>query len=252
MKTLTITNQKGGVGKSTTAAAIGQALTAHGKKVLFVDLDAQGNLSYTVQATGAAPTVYEVLTGAATADEAIQTVGQQDIIPSSRNLAGADKILTDTGKEYALSEALTAVQSRYDYCIIDTPPALGILTVNALVAATDVIIPAQADIFSLQAIQALCGTISTVKKYCNRELNIAGIVITRYSGRAVLPREIAESIGNAAEQIGTKLFDTRIRECIALKEAQVVRQGIFDYAPKSNAAADYMALTKEIIEEIGK
>lgn len=245
----TVINQKGGVGKSTTAAALGAGLTLRGYRVLHIDLDAQGNLTFCMGAGAAALSSLEILTGTATAQEAIRHTAQGDIIPASPALAGADALITATGKEYRLREALEPLHDLYDYIVIDTPPALGILTVNALTACTGAIIPSQADVFSLQGIAMLGQTISTVRKYCNRDLKVKGIVLTRYNSRAVLSRDMADLIDQTAQQLQTRLYHTKIRECTALKEAQAVQDNIFAYAPKSNAAADYRDLVAEIIEE---
>ena len=243
-----IINQKGGVGKSTTAHAIGAGLSLKGYKVLFIDLDAQSNLSYTLGAVNKKISSLDILTCVSTAEQAIQTTEQGNIIPASTSLAGADAIITTTGKEYRLKEAIAPLKNRFDYIIIDTPPALGILTINALTACTGVIIPAQADIYSLQGISQLQGTIQAVRQYCNHDLKVKGIVLTRYSNRSILSREVAEMIEDTAHRLNTKLYKTAIRECIAIKESQVNQQNIFAYAPKSNASADYEALINEIIE----
>ena len=249
MKTIAIINQKGGVGKSTTALAIGAGLARAGRTVLYIDLDAQGNLSYTLGADTQGYNAMGVLQQPERVKEEIQRTAQGDIIASSPALAGADAIITQTGKEYRLKEALENVSDAYDYCIIDTPPALGILTVNALTACAGAIIPAQADIYSLQGISQLNGTIQTVKKYCNPGLAIRGIVLTRYNGRSIIRREVAEMLEQTANDLNTKLYKAKIRECTALVEAQATQQNIFDYAPKSNATADYNALVAEILEE---
>ena len=131
--------------------------------------------------------------------------------------------------------------------MIDTPPALGILTINALTACHSVIIPAQADIYSLQGIDQLSDTMQPVKKYCNPSLNISGILLTRYSSRAVLSREVAEIAEQLAARLKTKVFKTAIRENISVKEAQINQQSIFDYAKNSNAAKDYTAFIDELI-----
>jgi chromosome partitioning protein len=149
---IAVINQKGGVGKSTTALAIGQGLFLKGYKVLFIDLDAQGNLSYSVDIALNSKSILDVLTGKADVKEVIQHTEAGDILPSDLLLSGADLLLTEMGKEYKLKEAIEPLKEVYDYIIIDTPPALGILTVNALTACTGVIIPAQADIYSLQGI----------------------------------------------------------------------------------------------------
>ena len=246
-KAIAVINQKGGVGKSTTALAIGAGLSLKGYSVLFIDLDAQGNLSYTLGADTKGYNAMGVLERPETAKEEIQHTPQGDIIASSPKLAGADKLLEETGKEYRLKEALESLQGAYDYIIVDTPPALGILTINALTACTGAIIPAQADIYSLQGIGQLNSTIETVKKYCNPSLSIMGIVITRFNGRSIIRREVAEMLERTADQLHTKLYSSKIRECTALVEAQATKQNIYSYAPRSNATADYKALVDEII-----
>ena len=247
-KAIAVINQKGGVGKSTTALAIGAGLSLKGYSVLFIDLDAQGNLSYTLGADTKGYNAMGVLERPETAKEEIQHTPQGDIIASSPKLAGADKLLEETGKEYRLKEALESLQGAYDYIIVDTPPALGILTINALTACTGAIIPAQADIYSLQGIGQLNSTIETVKKYCNPSLSIMGIVITRFNVRSIIRREVAEMLEHTADQLHTKLFSSKIRECTALVEAQATKQNIYSYAPRSNATADYKALVDEIIK----
>jgi chromosome partitioning protein len=251
MKTITIISQKGGVGKSTTAHAFGAWLTLRGRRVLFVELDAQGNLTLAGGADAGGLASLDGISLAKTAREAARPVGpgRGNLIPGSPGLAGADMAITATGKEYRLREALEAVKGDYDYCIVDTPPALGILTVNALTACQEAIIPAQADIFSLQGIAHLHGTIEAVRQYCNPGLAVKGIVLTRHNPRAVISRDVADLIEQTAGQLGTRLYKVAIRECLALKEAQVQRQDIFTYAPKSNAAADYAAFGAETLGE---
>ena len=249
MKTIAIVNRKGGVGKTATAQALGAGLMKKGYHVLFVDLDSQTNLSYALDASGD-PSALEVLTGEATATDAIRHTEQGDIIPGSDTLAGADAIIKDTGKEYRLKEALEGLE--YDYAIIDTPAQLGTLTINALTAAGGVIIPVQADIYSLQGIGQLNQAITAVKKYCNRDLVIMGILITRYNARAVISRDMQSNLEEVAGQLHTKLYKTPVRECISIKEAQARQQDIFTYAPRSNAAQDYTAFINEFLQEGGK
>lgn len=245
---IAITNQKGGVGKSTTAQALGAGYRQAGFKVLFVDLDAQGNLSYTLGGKAGGYTILEVLSKHVKADQAIQHTPGGDLIGSSPSLSGADMLLEQTGKEYRLKEALQPIQDRYDYIILDTPPALGILTVSALTACTWAIIPAQADTYSLQGIGQLYSTIKAVRQYCNPSLIVKGILLTRHSSRTILSRDMAELMEKAASEIGTTLLKTTIRQNVAVKEAQAYRQDIFTYAPKSNAAIDYSELIKELEE----
>ena len=248
-KIVTVTNQKGGTGKSTTAGALAAGLSLRGYKTLAVDLDAQGNLTYTFGADNTGATVLEVLTGDATAAEAIKHTQSCDVLPANKALAGADAYIKETGKEYRLKEALENVADQYDYIIIDTPPALGILTVNALTACQSVIIPSQADIYSIQGIEQLSETMKPVKKYCNPGLEIEGILLTRYSARSVLSREVADMLEELAAKLGTKLFKTKIREAIAVKEAQISQQSLFEYSPKAKPTEDYNALIDELVGE---
>lgn len=254
MKTIAIaiTNQKGGVGKSSSAAAIGKAFSLYGKKVLLIDLDPQGNLSYIMAADTSKANILDVMQEPEQITAAIQKTEQGDIIASAKGLAIADQLFPEDHKEFILKKAIEKISGLYDYVIIDTPPALGIITINALTACSEAIIPAQADILSLQGIGQLSETIDRVRKYCNADLKIAGIVLTRYNGRAVISREIGEAMEHAAQQLKTKLFNTRVRECTAIKEAQLVKKDIFSYASRSNAAADYKALAAEILKDKGK
>lgn len=246
---ISIINQKGGVGKSTTAQALGQGLKElHNKKVLFIDLDAQGNLTHTLGAEASPRTAWELLQGECKITDVIQSLPTGDVIPSNPNLSMADITINATGKEYRLKEALTPILSKYDYVIIDTPPALGILTVNALTASHSAIIPAQADIYSVQGILQLNGTIETVKKYCNKNLTIRGIVLTRYNSRAVLNKQLAKKLEEIADQLNTKVYKTKIRDAVAVREAQALKTSLYTYAPKSNATRDYTDLTKEVLK----
>lgn len=253
MKIIAVNNQKGGTGKTTTAAALGFGLYHRGFRVLLADLDAQGNLSYTVNADGGGYGIFGAMERPETTAQEIQNIcsdgngGILDIIPSTERLAVAEKIFIEIGKEYRLREAFQSIDgSRYDYVITDTPPSLGILSVNALTAADTVIIPAQADIYSLQGITQISSTISTVRRYCNSRLSIDGIVLTRYNSRTNISRDLAEALTQTAEKLHTRVYNARIRECTAIKEAQALRKDIFVYAPKSNAAEDYSLLTDEI------
>jgi chromosome partitioning protein len=162
-------------------------------------------------------------------------------------LSGADRSLDRTGKEYILKEALAAIEDNYDFILIDTPPALGILTVNALTASHDLIIPSQADIYSMQGIGQLHETINSIRIYSNPSLYIAGILIVRFNARIILNRDISTALEQTAAWLKTKVFATRIRECIAVKEVQAKQTDLFSYAPDSNAAADYELFIKEYL-----
>lgn len=248
-ETIAIVNRRGGVGKTATAHAVGAGLARRGYKTLFIDLDSQCNLTFDVGGTTAPLTSMEVLSGTATAQEAIQHAQGGDIIPASPSLAVADTTLEGTGKEYRLKEALEPIAGEYDYIIIDTPPALGVLTINALTACTSAIIPAQAEVHSLQGIGLLYEAVKAVKKYTNPGIAIKGILVTRYNGRAILSRDMKENLEATAKELGTKVFSTPIRECTAIKEAQATQSDIYSYAPRSNATADYTALIDELLKE---
>lgn len=247
-KIIAVINQKGGVGKSTTAGALATGLKDKGHTALLVDLDAQQNLSYTAKADCTAKSSMDVMTGTATAKDAVQHTAFADIIPAGPTLAAADLMLKDTGKEYRLKEALAGIAGDYEYIILDCPPALNVLTINAMTAAGGILIPAQADIYSLQGLGAIIQTAGTVKKYCNSNLAILGVLVTRYNARTVLSRDMLEMMETNAGKLNIKVFETKIRECTAIKEAQAMRQNLFAYAPKSNAAKDYGAFISELIQ----
>ena len=244
---IAIVNRRGGVGKTATAHAVGAGLKRKGYKTLFIDLDSQCNLTYDIGADPNGLTSMDLLTGTASAEEAIQRTEGGDIIPASQSLAIADTAIEGTGKEHRLQEALAPIAGEYDYIIIDTPPALGVLTVNALTASNSIIIPAQAEVHSLQGIGQLYEAIQAVQKYTNPKLEIKGILITRYKGRAILSKDMRENLETIASQLHTKVFTTPIRECIAVAEAQASQSDIYSYSPRSNATADYKALLAEII-----
>ena len=248
-----IVAQKGGDGKTTTAHALGAGLARyHEKKVLYIDMDAQGNLSRTLEAdqSGQAPSVLEILTGEISAVDAIQHTGGGDVISASPLLAGADReeALSNVGREYRLRKALEPLAEAYDYCVIDTPPALGILTVNALTAADLVLIPAQADDYSLDAVEKLSATIETVRQYCNPALKVSGILLTRYNGRTNVTSYLDELITEVADRIGARMYRSRIRECAYIKEAKALRSDIFTHSPRCIAAQDYKRFIDEFME----
>lgn len=260
MKTIVIANEKGGVAKSTTAGALTTGLKLAGKKALLIDADIQGNLTKTFRADTAGSNVMDLLKGSTTIDKAIQHTDQGDIVPSSRTLATAELELfypagqPITAKEkanipYRLKRALQPVSEVYDYCIIDTPPTLGVITTNALTASNSVIIPCEAEQYSLDGLGQLYTTIQAVRKTTNPDLQIEGLLIVRFNQRTTLSRQLAETLIQASKKLQTKVFRTPIRECVALKEAHSMKRDIYRYAPRSNATADYKELVKEILLE---
>ena len=243
-----IINKKGGVAKTTTALAIAAGLIKKGKKVLSIDLDSQCNLTMCTGAQLDGKNVLGVLLEQVDISDAIQETPMGDVLPACLALAGADGVITETGKEYRLREALTAIEDKYDYAIIDTPPSLGVLSINAMTAADWIVIPAQADIFSRDGLMQLARAIDKDRKYCNKNLKIAGIVLTRYSDRNILSRNLRKTYDDIAAQMGTKVLSSTIRENIAIKEAQVMHQTIFDYDKNSNGAHDYRNLVNELLK----
>lgn len=248
---ITMTNQKGGVSKSTSTQNLGAGLAMKGYKVLLIDLDAQANLSLSCGVKELQKTVYTILKDKTQTRACIKPIKENlSLIPASLALSTADLELNEDGKEYRLAKAIEAIKGEYNLIIIDTPPALSILTVNALTVADKVIIPAQADLFSLEAIKQLTGTINTIRRYTNKSLSIMGILLTRYNNRNILTQELTEVLNATAEHLQTRVFKSTIREAIAIKEAQAKKQDIFEYSPECNVAGDYMALVEEVIEEL--
>lgn len=248
MKIITVTNQKGGAGKTTTVDATLASLTARGYKVLAVDLDPQCNLTFSMNADSSKKNILDVLTRNVQTIDAIQKLKNGDLIPGTAQLAAAESILNETGKEYRLREVLETVQNEYDFILIDTPPALGILTINALTACNSVIIPAQADIYSIQGIQRLTETIKPVKQYTNPNIKVDGILLTRFNDRTVLSRTVADLAKQIAGNMGSQVFNATIREATAIKEAQLSQQSIFDYAKSSKVADDYQNFVEELLK----
>lgn len=248
---VTVGNQKGGVGKTTTAHALATGLHFKGYKVLAVDIDPQSNLSLAYGVNFDKPGIYEALKGEVTINEIIQTTDQGDIVPSSINLAVLELELTGVmGREYYLRDLLEPIKENYDYIVLDTPPTLSVLTLNALTTAEDLIIPVGADIFSLQGLGQLYSTIEKVKRYSNKSINVAGLLVTRY-GRSNLSSDFKDLIGDKALQLNTILFNTVIREGVAIKEAQAEQADIYSNAPKSNPTKDYLNFIGEYLEMKG-
>jgi chromosome partitioning protein len=245
METIVVANRKGGSGKTTTALNLGAGLARHGHRVLLVDLDSQGSLTDTARVSTKAPNLMHVLTGEAEIQEAIRP-GAYDVLPASPALAGADKILDRTGKEYLLSEALEAVKDNYDFIILDTPAALDLLTVNALVAADSMIITAQADRYNLEPIKKLKESLDAVRKYCNNTIKIKGVLITRYKGNTVLNQEAKDYAEKMAATFNTHVFDVPTRETIRVPESQQERMDIFTYMPAHPVTADFEALVDAV------
>ncbi len=246
-KVICIANQKGGVGKTTTAVNLGMGLELQGKNVLLVDLDPQSSLTSSIGLKNQSfkYTVYDLLKGEAAVDDAALFHNGVQVIPSSIDLSGADIELSGIpGRELLLKEALSGVAGRYDCILIDCPPSLGLLTLNAMTAAHRLIIPIQPEYLPLEGVKMLMETLDIVKKRLNKDLEISGVIVTMYDPRQKLGREVMEII---REYFKEKVFTTYIRKNVSLAEAPGFGQDIYRYKPDSIGAQDYSELCREMI-----
>jgi len=247
MKVLAIANQKGGVSKTTTTQAIATLLNRQGKRSLCVDLDPQANLSFAVGADlDDTPTVYNMLKGELTAEDILQYTDTGDILPANILLSGTDTEFTSPGREYMLKEAIKDVSARYEYILIDCPPALSLLTLNAFTASDFIIVPTMADVFSLQGMAQLSNTITGIKKYCNPALKVAGVLLTRFNPRTKLSNHIQRMLDSTTKSMDTTLFKTYIRNSISVQESQYQRENMVNYDSKGNAMTDYAKFLDEL------
>jgi len=240
---VTISNHKGGVGKTTSALNLGAGLATLGETVLLVDLDPQANLSQSLGIREPVNHVYGSIRGEYPLTP-VEILSGLDLIPSTLDLSGAEiELSAETGREYILRELLEPLRNRYDYILIDSPPSLGLLTINALTASQEVFIPLQAQYLALQGLSKLVEVIEKIQKRLNTSLRIGGVFITQYDSRKVLNRNVVETI---EAHFKDRVFTTRIRDNVALAEAPTAGLDIFRYAPKSYGAKDYLALATEI------
>lgn len=250
MRKIVLACQKGGVAKSTTTYTMAAGLYNMGYKVLMIDTDPQANLSFTagLDVASVKNSLHDVFKGTIPINEAINHSRMEfDIVTGGLNMISADMEFTQTGREYMLKEVLESVENEYNYCLIDTAPHMGILTINALTAADSVIIPITADIYALMGLTQLKGIIDSVKRYSNHKLTIAGLLLTKYKGtnanKVMLTQ--AEQI---AKSFDTKLFKTTIREATAIQESQILQSDIFSASAKSGVTQDYKAFLDEFME----
>ena len=252
---ISMCNQKGGVGKTTSTINLGAALAEYGRKVLLVDLDPQGALSagLGVPHYELAHTVHNLLIEPRVGiDEVLihTRVDGLDLIPSNIDLSAAEiQLVNEVGREQTLSRALRPVLDRYDYVLIDCQPSLGLLTVNALACSDGVIIPTECEYFSLRGLALLTDTVDKVRERLNPKLEISGIVVTRFDNRTVNAREV---MARVLERFGDLLFDTVIARTIRFPETSVAGEPIINWAPKSGGAQAYRALAREVIDRFGK
>lgn len=247
---IAIANQKGGVGKTTTSINLSACLAEAGKKVLVIDLDPQGNTTsgLGVDKSELENTVYELILDECTAKEAIVCTDIENLylLPSNVNLAGAEIELLDIkNKEYTLREAIDYVQEEFEYIIIDCPPSLNMLTVNAMTTANTVLVPIQCEYYALEGLSELIHTINLVKNRLNENLEIEGVVFTMYDGRTCLSMEVVE---NVKENLKQNVYKTIIPRNVRLAEAPSHGLPINMYEPKSAGAVSYRNLAKEVID----
>lgn len=244
---ITIAAQKGGVSKTTTAAAIAQAMISRGRSALVIDLDSQGSASLIYGASEDTNGAYDLITGAHVPEDLIEHTPIGDIIPASPRLDDLDiELAKKPGRDSFLKAALSPILEKYDYIVLDTAPGYGTCLIQALTASDRVIIPLLCDPQALQGLYAVTDTISEVRKYCNPQLEIAGVVLTQYQGRTILTRQYEQFIRETCAEMGIRFAETHIRRAIALQEAQALRESLYTYAPASNPALDYMALIDEL------
>lgn len=250
---IAITNQKGGVGKTTTAINLAAALASKGVRTLVVDMDPQANSSMSfLDIHELQRSVYDALTEPhvhlSDVIQPAEKVENLSIAPSTIALAKIEaKLVGELDSHFRLKDELQAVQEHYDYVIIDTPPTLGIITVNALVAATHVLIPIQASYFALEGTDDLLETIDKIKVRANPELQILGALITMYDKRTLLAKDIYEQIQHV---FGTKVFETVITKSVRLEESPAYRESIFTFAPRSTGAYEYYRLSEEVLSRV--
>ncbi|MFK7798998.1 MAG: ParA family protein [Aureispira sp.] len=244
---ISLLNHKGGVGKTTSAINIGAALVKFKKRVLLVDLDPQANLTISLGIPRQKISIYQNIRGEAELTPYTVKSGM-DVITSNLDLSGAEmELINEAGREFILRELFEPVAHDYDYIIIDCPPSLGLLTLNALTASDTVMIPMQAEFLAMQGIVKIKQVTDKVRFRLNKKLQIGGVIATMYDQRKVLNRDIVQTIEGF---FGDKVFRTKIRNNVALAEAPSEGKDIFDYSPSSNGAKDYLALAKEIITRI--
>ena len=251
MKVLAITNQKGGVGKTTTAVNLAASLGAEGKHVLLIDMDPQGNATTGAGITKkeALPTVYQLLIGAATLVEVcIKTDFAFDILPANRELAGAEVELIELERrEFRLKEALAEGRASYDFVLIDCPPALNMLTVNALVAADSVLIPMQCEYYALEGLSDLVETLRKIRHSLNARLEIEGLLRTMYNSQSTLTQQVSSELEN---YFGDKVYQTIVPRNVRLAEAPSYGKPVNAFDKNSKGAQAYNALAQEILERV--
>ena len=244
---ITIANQKGGVGKTTTALNLAASLGEAKQKILLLDFDPQGNAGSGLGVRDAEKSIYEVLSGELSVEDILYTeiVENVDFLPGNRNLAAMDaELANEENKNYLLKDVLEKIEKNYDYIFIDCPPSLGHLTMNAFTASDTVLIPVQCEYYALEGLSQLMNTITMVRKHFNPQLKIEGVLLTMYDARTNLGNEVKEDV---IKYFREKVYKTIIPRNVRLSEAPSYGQAIVDYDPRSRGAEVYMELAKEVL-----
>lgn len=249
---IVLANQKGGVGKTTTSINLGAALAQAGQRVLLVDIDAQGNAT---SGSGVDKSIlehdsYDVIVEQTPLHEVIVATDNYDLVPATIQLSGAEiELAKQPQREYRLKAALETVRDDYDFILIDNPPALGLMTVNAFTATDAILIPVQTEFYALEGLGQLLNTIELVRQQFNPDLDVAGILLTMYDGRTNLAKQVAQEVRSYFDD---KVYDTIIPRSVRLSEAPSYGQAIIDFDPRSVGAQMYNNLAQEVLKQYGK
>lgn len=254
MKVVSISNIKGGVGKTTTVAVLSVGLAEKGYKILMVDSDPQTNLSmcFFQEKTDESPSLYHVYSDKKSIEEVKVTVKDSlDLIIGDFELCNADMQFTKAGRLKILKKAIRNIDGKYDFVIIDTPPNLGVLSLNAFLASDYVIVPMSADSFSLKGVRLLKQTLDDVMDEIEKELPVVGILLTKYNSRTKVSKLLEKSLNSAATLLNTELFKNRIRQAVVLQESQIAKEDLFSYAANAKVTEDYRGFIDEFLERTG-
>lgn len=254
MKVISISNIKGGVGKSSTASVLGCGLSEKGYKVLMIDSDPQTNLTmcFLPEQEDDAPSLYHIYAEGKKIDDVKIAVKERlDLLIGDFALCNADMQFLKAGRLKMLDKALKNLEEKYDFVIIDTPPNLGVLSLNAFIASDYIIVPMAADSFSLKGVRLLKQALDDVEEELGGRIEVAGILLTRYNSRTNVSKLLEKSLHSAAELLDTKVFESRIRQAVVVQESQLARENLLSYAPKAPVTQDYVQFIDELLERIG-